>query len=385
MRTKKPKYVTRRKLPDGTREREWSVVARVQGADGVVRRISQKLPSHVTTEQEAASLARVLVEQLRRAESRTATERFLDSIKRKRTCASGEEVLAAYLASAKGTGFEKSSRKNAGDMRTIWREGCGLDAGSVGFDKLCCRETMEKFVALRQGRERPDYDTRRPANRTINSMMNHARCLLSRGSIERRLRGLDLGDWQGFCIPYLPTPAKYWTKLEPDVLSAMDAGSLALDDDMRLAYDLARKLGLRVNEIKGARGTWLMPYACESGWGIQICDRPEEGWTQKGTRPRVLPLPLDLCQRLLARRDGDRFVLPGRSETARKLLLDDLSKFVRQYLPERQKTIHELRKQYGSEILTGQGLTAASYSLGHMQQTTTERHYAAYLGTLQVA
>lgn len=382
MRTTNPAYVTRRKKRDGSRDEEWtfSMVHRGQ-------KYLRKVPEHLRTKAEAQAWGRMMAKQLRCEESRARAEEFLDVVKRKRTCASGAEVIEAYLASAKGTAFEKTARKNANDLRTIWREGAGTeDFAGMAFDKLCSRQTMERFIAGRQGRERGDYDTRRPENRTINSMMNHARCVLARGSVERRLRGLSLGDWEPFVkVPYLPTPARYWTRIDVAVLAAMDAAAGSLDEEMRLAYDLARLLGLRVAEITHARGSWLMPYACESGWGIQICDRPEEGWTQKGTRPRVLPLPVALSRTLLARRDADAFVLPGRTKTARKLLMDKLSAWLRPYLPGRAKTTHELRKQYGSEVLTRQGLTAASYALGHMQQSTTERDYAAYLGDLRVA
>lgn len=396
MRTKNPGFVTRRPGTVG-----WTMVARVrvfrEGRMQTVR-ISQKVPEAFDhSKGTAQAWARDRVRELRDEESRAATLEFLEGQKRRRTCASGAEVIARYLEGAKGTSFEKSARNNVGCLRMVWRDGMGAGEDVSGLEGrsvevLCAKGVVERFLAVRQGRERADFDTRRQGNVSINSVLRQARSVLGRESVERRLAGLRLGDVEGFMkTPYLPVPSRFWTAIEPGVLGRMDGAAREHEcAELRLAYAMARRLGLRLREILFARGSWLMRYACESGWGLQVCDREEEGFAQKGVRPRVLPLPVDLWEVLKGRREERWFVMPAGTKTDRvNFLRYDLSRFVRGFLPAagpncRTKTTHELRKQFGSEVMTRQGLEAAQLALGHMSRSTTEEWYAAYVGKLEV-
>jgi hypothetical protein len=68
---------------------------------------------------------------------------------------------------------------------------------------------------------------------------------------------------------------------------------------------------------------------------------------------------------VLVGRGAGFLIAPELSPSARHdLIYRDHSAFLREFLPERTQTNHELRKLAASKIYTQQGLAAAAYFLG---------------------
>jgi len=193
--------------------------------------------------------------------------------------------------------------------------------------------------------------------------------------------GLQLPDVRAFRkVPKLPTPRAGWEPWPEEAYNAMHQASLLLKDSHPkpwLVNQLLRRLGLRNSELLAARVDWIVDI--EGGRkGLKVCDRPAEGYQLKGALPRVLPLGADLLE-LFEGRDG--YLIDIENRAARLYLIErEHNRWIRQFIPDRTKGNHELRKHVGSQVLTHNGLEMAQRFLGHTTPETTRKWYATFLG-----
>lgn len=73
------------------------------------------------------------------------------------------------------------------------------------------------------------------------------------------------------------------------------------------------------------------------------------------------------------------FIVPREHETGAHNQVRCLNAWLGEYLPDRQKKLHELRKHSGSEVLTQSGNIVAAAAFLRDSIKTTEKHYASFL------
>jgi integrase len=231
---------------------------------------------------------------------------------------------------------------------------------------------------------------------TINSTMTQARAVFSKPALELyKDRGLKLPDMKDFLavrkfendqdVSYRPMGEKLLALMEEN-MAKQEAG-------LRLIYLLGRKVGMRAREMWCAQRSWIEDWSAGGGYRVAIIRRAmtpgAEAFKPKG-RERWVPVTAAVREELLRLADeaaGEaptEFLLPGPHKTARRTLVERRANaWIRKFLPAREKGIHELRKQAGSEIATRDGLMAARDWLGHASIATTEAHYATLLSPLK--
>ena len=248
---------------------------------------------------------------------------------------------------------------------------------------ILTRDLAETWMKRKQGGRVLDRRLRQQINISINSTYKHARDVFARKLMSEKYAALKLPDLTGFLtVPTLPIPQQYWTRIPRENYAAMVAAAAQLehtDPDLWLCNLLIRRIGLRNSELAAAKSSWLVETDTPGIIAISIQDRPD--FQLKGVRPRTIPLSADLAS-ILKKVDG-HLLMPGANKTDRLALIERRHNiWLRQFIPDRTKGNHELRKHTGSLILTKQGLPAAQRYLGHSSQQTTERWYATYLQDL---
>lgn len=148
--------------------------------------------------------------------------------------------------------------------------------------------------------------------------------------------------------------------------------------DIYRVYVMASQLGMRAGEIFNTRTGQLEQL--KEGWVIHIA-------TTKRGNPRSIYLNDELKELLLPTgkpHDAETFVVGhGLPKTTRENLISRHSnRFLRRWIKGSVKCLHQLRKQFGSDIATAKGLFAAQHSLGHRSYRVTEAYYSSYTGTI---
>jgi integrase len=223
------------------------------------------------------------------------------------------------------------------------------------------------------------------AKRTCNATLRHARCLF-KSDIVRQYRGLKLPDVRGFMEAYavecpavryeLPAAEEY-TAVIHDARTNLRERNPELYAAFILCFDLA----LRADEAAAARWSWLEheDVAGAQRWRLAVVDRPGEDWRPKGRGGAVPVAPgvLEALEAAVGRRDGDPYILPGGTRTARyDLAMRGLAKWMRGLGWRRRKCAHELRKLKGSFWRARCGLDRAFEWLRHANYQTTVDYYA---------
>lgn len=268
----------------------------------------------------------------------------------------------------------------------------GLDAVKVRVDQLSASLVLQARKAY-YAREDEDWAEQDPSiNYTLNSQWNQARSVLGEKA-EACYKG-----WRSMPaeIGFLEAPRL--NQKDPcfvgiSHIREIDAAARA---ELRVAnpvawvcYELARWGGLRAGEIAALQWPWMMPRGEE--WIIEI--RPRAGremadgtpWSPKRHKARAVPIRAERVQewvKALGSAPVD-FLVPGKNAALRKVwLIEHVNSWISPWLPDREKRLHELRKQIGSEVYTTQGPAAAAEFLGDTLETTM-RHYAKFLGSVK--
>jgi integrase len=150
-------------------------------------------------------------------------------------------------------------------------------------------------------------------------------------------------------------------------------------------YWLMRRAGLRNSEVEGL--TWQTLRRDERGKMWIHLHGPY--WQPKGS-PGQVPMAQDLYDELVSifgpvRPGLKDYVLLGTKSDRWAGTHRTPSKFCRRYLSgDRDKSIYQLRAQYGSEMVLKYGIETASKLLRHADITTTWKHYTALIKLQEV-
>lgn len=146
----------------------------------------------------------------------------------------------------------------------------------------------------------------------------------------------------------------------------------AVDRDAYLMLYLALYGGLRKGEIAAAQWDWI-----EEGKGIRV--QATEDWEPKNGKSRLIPLSEAQIEHLRGFQGDSENILCGTQEERYRNTGDRLGRFLRSCGIIDQKPIHELRKYFGANVATQQGIFAAQKILGHHSPELTSKYYADLL------
>lgn len=221
-------------------------------------------------------------------------------------------------------------------------------------------------------------------NAALNSTWTQAKSVFSR-------RALQAYDKYGIYIPnnvyeFLAVP-----DLSPSKRVAFTPIDSELDDDMKATaqatldgeqtaitphiatmYQMARLCGMTLNEILHFRPEWIVK--AKKGTFIKVA---EDGTftTKREAKNRLIPVNPNNLKRWLNVLKKQSFM---ENET-----YSACNEWLKQYLPDRQKKLHELRKMACSEMLDRTGdIFLASKFIGNNVQTTI-KYYAGLITNIQ--
>ena len=246
---------------------------------------------------------------------------------------------------------------------------------SLGYTKesaiedVFTKDSIQRFFALRlKGKEGVE---RNRASITANSVVRNTRSLFSS-------RMLDTYPKLPKCVQEF-RKAKMLPAKDPQYTVA-DKGALMRrliervevlkmeDLEAYKVFWLALYCGLRRAEIAAARWDWIT----EHGLLVQ----PYGNFETKNGQSRLVPLSEDQLKWLNGLRRYRKTIVDAPPESRKRLIPERLGRVMREVGFAGSKTIHELRKYYGANVATQQGLFAAQKYLGHQSPTVTSQYYA---------
>ncbi|MEM7698133.1 MAG: hypothetical protein AAF236_06995 [Verrucomicrobiota bacterium] len=297
------------------------------------------------------------------------------------------EVLAIYEERAL---WVQRRRENTQALRRIARLAFGKEDDAT--DRLDAREvftaeTVRSWLKALLDVDHLDYRSRE-GNVTAESTFRHARSVVSakcwHADYGEIYQGIQLPDLQGFRSARIPRVEKGSARFRPfsrAALQAIDKFGASLADESRdlwLAFLFVRLMGLRNSEIFAMRRHWIEEFGDKHVLAIRA--RPAEGFQPKSANSvRILQLPERLFIEVENLNPDTLIFAPDLKPTPRHdLLYRELSEKLRPYTEGRNKTLYELRKQFGSEVARAKGLAVAAAALGNSEHVARE-HYSYLL------
>lgn len=330
----------------------------------------------------AAKILRDKVRQVLRGEAEASKTRH-------EGCTVGD-VVRRYRAQAPAVRLvkERVARENANALLRLVR--CGISATAKAenvrlrdVDWEAAFGAYVRHLEARAASTAGDPWAMKRVPITANSCLRMARSLFTK-------RALAL--YAGLVLPDpLPLSQVALMAGEPDVsydpavwvdLEAMKADLARLryaDPMVWLAVALAANTGLRRSEVEVMRWSWLE--RGPAGVQIAIVERPDFKPKRGGRRVAVGAGLVGQMEEFRGRGGAD-YVL-GATPGERRRVLEAASAWVKRWQrpgARTKKTLHELRKHFGSVLLENHGLERAAEALGHAPgSVVTRKHYATFL------
>ena len=316
-------------------------------------------------------------------------------------------VVDLYVAA----GRNKSTKSIVRDFLTVVAEGAMILGNERGREKAKAMKvselTLEHMLRWRnqECRIKAGLDPRSDAN--INYFMRAAKSVFSNQdtteTYNRLKLPLTINTWRKVTCLKAPKNGGF-QQIPQAILERMDRrakkfflrvarwferhGKPRFANQYRNAhacYWLMRRAGLRNSEVEGL--TWQTLRRDERGKMWIHLHGPY--WQPKGS-PGQVPLAQDLYDELVSifgppRLGSGGYVLLGTKSDRWAGTHRTPSKFCRKYLQgDRDKSIYQLRAQYGSEMVLNYGIETASKLLRHADITTTWKHYTALIKLREV-
>lgn len=250
-------------------------------------------------------------------------------------------------------------KNNLRMLGRLLSEGLGkekwLDLPIDHLDENC----ITRFIASRQGLTRPNYVKVYMNNLSTNSTVAQAlsifgdrlRIQYARAGWlipESLVKSLRFERVKEHHVGFRPIPEETMAAMARAIEKEKAAGNL----EMWLVNKMILHLGLRCSELIAARRSWV---ETSSSSGVvkhylHVKHRPEEGFETKNGKHGRIGIP-DWLWEEIKDREGYLVNPDGGTNYMRyKLIYETHSKWLRKFIPERQKSNHELRKQGGSLV-----------------------------------
>lgn len=270
-----------------------------------------------------------------------------------------------------------TARQYARCLRLIVRQATGRPALNQPIDRLT-GELVREWQAKRQGSDRVNFVDPAESNTSINSILRQARGIFSKRAVESyQADGWTVPDCiEGFrrarnvrevSHTYVPIPAP--------VIEKMNAAMPALresDERLWVMLLMIRLMGLRRSEIIRARTGWIVERPAGPVLAIQARDGEKAPKRQDGD----VPIPDELAEWFASNSNGH--LIPG-SDAERRRLAEKLSAWVRPFLPDRVKSLHELRKHAGSVVVQKTGSWERGAQFLRIDLEIAKSYYLAFV------
>ena len=277
----------------------------------------------------------------------------------------------------------------------------GADAEAARLDVVLSKANLERFYAQGQGRSEGqgvNWVNRLPCNGGLNTTIRNVRALFRPKMLELKFADLKLPPLEDLKrLPKLPAAKGGFRPWPAGVYERMDVAAAELketDYELWLVNVCLRYLGLRACELLAARREWISTSEDGRAW-LNVQDHHAEDAEEdevasfelvKHGAARKLELNEVLKAALLPRTGwliAPELATSDSLETCEDarhaLIYRRHSEWLRQFIPDRRKSNHELRMYAGSLVAKQHGLEAACYFLGHTSLVTTQAFYWAWL------
>ena len=279
------------------------------------------------------------------------------------------------------TALEKTRRYNINSLGVIIRKVHGekIDVRAQPATILTDRLLRDYQVAIVK-RAGDDFNKIDSAHISANSTIRQARSIFGK-KVRDAYKGLKLPNLQPFmAVTPLPEPRRRYKAPPPALITkTLDAlpALKAADPDAYRIFLLAFGTGLRANEIREARHSWITGEPGNYTLRVETNSR----FRPKDHEDRMLPMEDKVRDELVAMRIAkldpaapDRILEGGRQRPFRRF-----SAWMKTLGWDRKKQAHELRKYFGSSVTKQLGLYAAQKLLGHSDPNVTSEYYADLL------
>lgn len=365
--------------------------------DFKVKKVRVKESTGCTTLDDAVRVADKRIQAMQEAGNGLAELKAM-SARQRAAVATVREVLAALEGGDKVM-TDNSLRTYKSALKRLALV-AGEDAEAARLDVVLSKENLERFYALGQGREGKgvNWVNRLPCNGGLNTTIRNVRALFRSKMIELKFADLKLPPLDDLKrLPKLPAAKGGFRPWPAGVYERMDAAAAELketDPELWLVNVCLRFLGLRACELLAARREWITTSADGRAW-LNVQDHHAEDAEEdevasfemvKHGAARRLELNEVLKAALLPRTGwliAPELATSDSLETCEDarhaLIYRRHSEWLRQFIPDRRKSNHELRMYAGSLVAKQLGLEAACYFLGHTSLVTTQAFYWAWL------
>jgi len=165
--------------------------------------------------------------------------------------------------------------------------------------------------------------------------------------------------------PLMPTQVTQWSAPPPAIMDKIFVDSASLPRNEQRAFVLAACCGLRRGEAAEAEFAWLQTEGEHTLIHVQ-------GQTKSGRSRKVIISP-EVRARLGT---GIGYFIKGTYSERHDLVFRRLNVWLKERQFGHFKHYHELRKYFGAQIATNNGIYAAQRLLGHQSPQTTASYYA---------
>lgn len=302
----------------------------------------------------------------------------LRQVTRRRDCATVEEAINAFLAS----GFRKCSMETARDyarsLRLMVRE---TGHGLIEPLTILTPDMVRQFYAQRLGGL--DGAEKLKAARTANTHFRSARSIFGKRSIKRGVFG-DLNLPEDVLTEFKSADMEEEGEIcyelpDSEIMRAIMADAPRMKQEDKAVYAcflLVVSTGIRKSEAARLRWGDIVE---ENGQPVALI-QPREAMT-KNKRGRRVPIHRAVVKGLadIAPRNAyyRTHVIPGSDNDRTERAWRRMAYWFRSHGWNREKAAHEMRKFYGAQVATQQGLYAAQKLLGHSSPQVTNQYYAA--------
>lgn len=303
------------------------------------------------------------------------------------------EIIDCYLENIgkeDGAGIKPTTAKeNANAFRNFCKLALG-DPDSVRVNQLT-PQSVRKWREVRYAMKGLEFgqDEDLKLNYSLNSTWQNIKSVFSRAALRLYKHTfqmeIDVADWKG--VRRLRQMTTNYEPLPKGIVGAMDRDRMTLPPAQRVIYELARYCGLTKSEILAVRWHWIID--TPDGLKLEIKNRAAdpkhdvEAWTSKHNakngRVNLDPRMVADWRDLVPCANPYGHIIPAAHPTDREKIVRQLNLWLKGYIKDRTKKLHELRKHAGSEVLmrTRNPYEAANFIRDSWQ--TTLKHYASLL------
>jgi integrase len=281
----------------------------------------------------------------------------------KKHTATIEDVLKIYEASSVGIKPE-SIKRCVLALKTM------LAAG--GFDEHSPVSVLTRDLLIKlQEKRLAAHEDKGTAAISCNAITRQARAVFARRIMPSydHLNLPDIRKWQTH--PTLREPRRQYQPPTREAISALIEEAKGLKTTAPgcyAAFLLEIYCGLRAGESAVARWDWVT-----EGQGIYYLCLPAS--VTKGNGDRKLPMTAAIYEELKSVAHGDWIIPEDAAWKRKRTVARHLSEWLRPRVAGK-KTNHELRKIFGAQVATTQGLFYAQRALGHSDPGLTSRTYS---------